>query len=144
MRKKDMNKMVDSVLPSAPVKSNEISGSVCHPTQRRNVQWLGGWHTAGGWVPWTVNRARACNLSVLTLPSPVRWSGVLIKMAHSLMAGYQDLELIEKRGHEFWTILYTFHYEVSSHSYKSIWLALKGSRICHSTICHFGKRIILS
>lgn len=67
-------------------------------------------------------RSQVCNLSVLTLPCPVRWSG-----PHQYGAWFygwaQEFGAWRKKGGlKFGTILCTWHSKVSSHSNKSILL----------------------
>lgn len=132
---KSMNKIMDSILSSAPVNGESLSSGWELSSHRKRSLMI--WKMVySRKLPRTVKGARVCNLFVLTLPSPVRWSGVLIKMAHGFMAGHKDLELVKKKGHKFCTILCTLYSEVSSHSYK-------GTRIRHSKACHFGVGIIL-
>ena len=65
-------------------------------------------------VPWTMKGARHATCACFALPSQV------VRCAHP-----DNLELVEKRGHKFCTILYTLHYEICSYSYKSILLPLR-------------------
>ena len=59
--KESMSKIIDAVLPSAPVNTEETLGSVCLLTPKRNVQQFGGWWEMATREP--LNFILPCNLT---------------------------------------------------------------------------------
>lgn len=132
------NKELSLNLCCSKCRIHEIPGSGLSSHQSEKcltIDWLGSSSRLKCYGP---ERSQGIQLG-LTALSLIRWLGVPIMTTHGSMAVHKNLELVEKRRHKFYNILYTLHSEASSYSYKSTILALKGTRKCH-----FGKRIILS